>query len=125
MSDIVLINVSGPDRPGLTSSLMGILAESDVRILDIGQAMIHDTLSLGMLVKIPDEARMAPVLKDVLFHAHHLDLRVRFTPITAERYEQWVRGEEAPRYVITLLGRRVTALQIGRASCRERVYVLV
>jgi len=116
VSDIVLINVSGPDRPGLTSSLMGILAESDVRILDIGQAMIHDTLSLGMLVKIPDEARMAPVLKDVLFHAHHLDLRVRFTPITAERYEQWVRGEEARRYVITLLGRRVTALQIGRIA---------
>ena len=116
MSDIVLINVSGPDRPGLTSSLMGILAEYEVRILDIGQAMIHDTLALGMLVKIPDEARMGPVLKDVLFHAHHLDLRVKFTPIAAARYEQWVRGQEAPRYVITLLGRRVTALQIGRIA---------
>src|SRR5690554_6298383 len=55
MSEIILINISGQDKPGLTASLMGILAEYNVGVLDIGQAMIHDTLSLGMLLEIPDQ----------------------------------------------------------------------
>ncbi|HKJ94970.1 MAG TPA: phosphoserine phosphatase SerB [Gammaproteobacteria bacterium] len=116
MSEIVLINISGQDKPGITSSLMGILAEYDVRVLDIGQAMIHNTLALGILVKIPDAAQSSPVLKELLFEAHTLDLRVRFSPVSAEQYERWVQGEEQPRYVVTLLGRRVTAEQIGRLS---------
>lgn len=116
MSEIILINVSGQDKPGLTSSLMSILSEYNVGILDIGQAMIHDTLSLGMLVEIPDHEKLSPVLKDVLFHIHHLDMRVRFTPISEDQYERWVRGEEQPRYIITLLGRRITAEQISRIA---------
>lgn len=48
-SDIFLLNISGHDKPGLTSSLTAVLAEYDAKILDIGQANIHDTLSLGIL----------------------------------------------------------------------------
>ncbi|PWG64606.1 phosphoserine phosphatase SerB [Sediminicurvatus halobius] len=115
-SEIVLVNFSGTDRPGITASLMGILAGYDVRVLDIGQAMIQDTLALGILIKLPDAARSAPVLKDLLFEAHKLDLRVRFTPVSGEEYERWVVGEPRQRYVLTLLGRRVTALQIARIA---------
>lgn len=116
MSEIILINVSGQDKPGLTSSLMAILSEYNVGILDIGQAMIHDTLSLGMLVEVPDQEQLSPVLKDVLFHVHHLGMQVRFTPVSEAQYEQWTRGAGKPRYIVTLLGRRVTAEQIGRIA---------
>ena len=116
MSEIMLINVSGQDKPGLTHSLMEILAEYDVGVLDIGQAMIHDTLSLGILVEVPQEEARSPVLKDVLFHLHHQGMHVRFTPISRENYERWVQGEDEPRYVFTLLGRRITAEQIARVS---------
>ncbi len=116
MSEIILINVSGQDKRGLTSSLMGILAEYNVGILDIGQAMIHDTLSLGMLVKVPDQAKLSPVLKDVLFHIHHLGMQVRFTPISEEQYEEWVRGAGKPRYIFTLLGRRIEADHIAQVA---------
>lgn len=116
MSEVILINVSGEDRPGLTSSLMGILAEYEVGILDIGQAMIHDTLSLGILIEVPDEANVSPVLKDVLFHLHDQDMQVRFTPITAHQYANWVGGAGKPRYIITLLGRSITAEQIARIA---------
>lgn len=116
MSEIILINVSGEDKPGLTSSLMGILAEYNVGILDIGQAMIHDTLSLGMLVKVPDQAQLSPVLKDVLFHIHHLGMQVRFTPVSEEDYELWVQGAGKPRYIFTLLGRRIEADHIARIA---------
>jgi len=114
MSEIVLVNLSGQDQPGITSSLMSILAEYDVRVLDIGQAMIHDTLALGILLELPDETQGSPVLKDLLFEAHQLDLRIQFTPISRTAYEHWVHNANQRRYVVTLVGRSVTADQIAR-----------
>ncbi|WP_435102531.1 phosphoserine phosphatase SerB [Arhodomonas sp. AD133] len=114
MSEVVLINISGQDKPGVTAALMDILAGYGARVLDIGQAMVQDTLALGILIKIPDEAQSAPVLKELLFEAHKLDLRVRFTPVDEADYERGLSDEGAPRHVVTLLGRRVTAEQIGR-----------
>ena len=81
MSELLLLNISGRDRPGLTSSLTAILARYDVTILDIGQAVIHDALSLGLLVEIPEESKPSPVLKDIVFRAHELGVDIRFTPI--------------------------------------------
>ena len=116
MSEIVLINVSGQDKPGLTSSLTAILARYQINILDIGQAVIHDTLSLGMLIEIPAAAEPAPVLKDLVFRAYELDIDIRFTPISAAAYDSWVEHQENQRYIITLLGRRITAEQISRIA---------
>ena len=47
----ILVRITGQDRPGLTASVMAILAKYDAQILDIGQADIHSTLSLGILTK--------------------------------------------------------------------------
>ncbi|MDX1594258.1 MAG: phosphoserine phosphatase SerB [Gammaproteobacteria bacterium] len=109
MSKIVLINVSGHDAPGLTASLTGVLSRYGVRILDIGQAVIHDTLSLGMLVQIPDRAEDSAALKDVLFHLHEAGLQARFTPVSEADYEAWVAGRGKAHYVVTLLGREIDA----------------
>ena len=116
MTELVLIRVTGADKPGLTSSISAILAQYDVTILDIGQAEIHDTLSLGILAAIPSRAESAPVLKDVLFKAHELGLSVRFTPVTPESYEQWVSGQGKPRHIITLLARTIEAQAIARVT---------
>jgi len=53
MKETVLIHFSGQDTPGLTASLTAILAEYDVCVLDIGQAVVHETLALGLLVEVP------------------------------------------------------------------------
>lgn len=113
MSEIVLVNVSGRDRPGLTSSLTAILAQYDVNVLDIGQAVIHDTLSLGLLIEIPERSEPAPVLKDMVFCAHELDVDIRFTPIPGDDYEHWVHQQRRRRYIITVLGPQITARQIS------------
>jgi len=86
MNEIILINISGEDKPGLTSSLTSILSSYGVNILDIGQAVIHETLSLGMVVEVP--ANSDGVFRDLLFKAHQLGVNVRFTPISEERYEK-------------------------------------
>jgi phosphoserine phosphatase len=112
----MLINVAGPDRPGVTSSLTSILAEFDVNVLDIGQAVIHDSLALGMLIELPDSAESSSLLKDVLFRCHELGLQIRFMPIGAGSYDQWVAGQGKPRHIITVLARRITAEHIARVS---------
>ncbi|OFE12395.1 phosphoserine phosphatase SerB [Pseudohongiella acticola] len=116
MKQIVLINITGPDRPGLTAAITGILARSDVSILDIGQAVIHDTLSFGILVAIDAEHEKAQVLDDVRARASQLDQQVRFTPVSADDYDQWVTGQGKSRHIVTLLARRITADHIARVS---------
>lgn len=119
MKEIVLINITGPDRPGLTAAITGILAHARVNILDIGQAVIHDTLSFGILVELVDAESVTgrpDVLKDVMFRASELDQQVKFTPVSAEDYKQWVAGQGKARHIVTLLARRITAEHIARVS---------
>lgn len=113
MREIILIQVSGNDRPGLTAAFTHILARYHLNILDIGQAVIHDTLSLGILVEVPPAAEASSMLKDLLFEAHKRNISVRFRPIDEDRYEQWVSGQGKDRHIITLLARKITAEQIG------------
>jgi phosphoserine phosphatase len=116
MREIILINVTGKDKPGLTASLTGILARYKVVILDIGQAVIHDYLSLGILVEIPTEYKSSSILKDLLFEAHKLGIQIRFTPIEEALYENWVAQQGKERRIITLLGRRITARQLSKVA---------
>ena len=93
MREIVLINITGEDRPGLTAAITGVLARGGVNILDIGQAVIHDTLSFGILVEIPGTGQGSSVLKDLLFTGYELNQQVRFTPVSEDDYRNWVDGQ--------------------------------
>ncbi len=124
MREIVLINITGEDRPGLTAAITGVLAQGGVSILDIGQAVIHDTLSFGILVEIPDTERASSVLKDVLFMGYKHDQQVRFTPVAEADYQQWVAGQGKARHIVTLLTRKVTAEQLQRVSSITAKYGL-
>lgn len=115
MSEIYLINVTGKDRTGLVARFNGILADHAVNVLDIGQAVIHDYISLGILVELPDE-HQSSVLKDLLFAGHDLGLDVRFRPTSLDDYEAWVAAGGKERRVITLLGRKLSAYHIARVA---------
>ncbi len=116
MREVFLINVTGQDRPGLTAQLTGVLSGFGAEILDIGQAVIHDHLSLGLVVAIPGESKSSPILKEVLYAAHGLNVAVTFTPIEPERYESWVAEQGKDRHIITLLGRKLTADHVSKVA---------
>src|SRR5210317_1071660 len=113
MSELILLTLSGTDKPGVTSAITEILAKYQIDILDIGQAVIHDNLSLGLLINVPEEAESSPLLRDLLFKAHALDMRARFEPITRDEYQRWVREQGKSRHIITLLARRIRAEHIA------------
>lgn len=85
-------------------------------MLDIGQAVIHNHLSLGMLVEVPKESASSPILKDLLFCAHTLGIQITFTPVSDTEYDEWVLEQGKPRYLLSLLARRITAEQLERVS---------
>ncbi|MFD0836410.1 phosphoserine phosphatase SerB [Mariniflexile aquimaris] len=114
--EIILLNISGQDKPGLTSHLTGVLAQYGAKVLDIGQANIHDTLSLGILFQIQSGENSAAVLKDLLFKSYELGITAKFTPITLENYEKWVKLQGKDRYIITILGENLSAAQISEVS---------
>ncbi|MBN2486395.1 MAG: phosphoserine phosphatase SerB [Bacteroidales bacterium] len=114
--EIILVNITGEDKPGVTSTLTTILSAYNVNILDIGQAVIHDQLSLGILFELPKESESAPVLKDLLFKAYETGIKVKFTPIGEEKYNQWVSMQGKDRYIITLIARKITARQISKLT---------
>jgi phosphoserine phosphatase len=116
LREVFLINVTGLDRPGLTAQLTGVLSGFGAEILDIGQAVIHDHLSLGLVIAIPGDSKSSPILKEVLYAAHGLGVAVTFTPIEPERYEAWVAEQGKDRHIITLLGRRLTADHVSKVA---------
>ncbi|TQV71844.1 phosphoserine phosphatase SerB [Exilibacterium tricleocarpae] len=116
MKEILLINVTGEDQPGVTSAITSILAQYEANILDIGQAVIHDYLSLGILAEIPPASESSPVVKDILYRAHELGVRVRFQPIGADSYSHWVGQQGKQRHIVTLLARKVSARHISEVT---------
>lgn len=114
-TELILIRITGLDRPGLTASITEILSKYNVTILDIGQADIHSTLSLGILFK-SNERDSGNILKELLFKASDLGINIRFYPISTEEYEDWVNMQGKNRYILTLLGRKLSAKQIAAVT---------
>ena len=114
-SEIILMTINGEDKPRLTAAFTEILAKHGAFILDIGQSDIHRNLSLGILFKSMHN-NSGEIMKDLLFKAYEMDVIIRFTPISAERYSYWVGMQGKNRYIITLLGKILTAKQIASVA---------
>lgn len=110
--ELILINISGEDRPGVTAALADILARHEAQILDIGQADIHHSLSLGILFRTTAE-RSGEIMKDMLFKCYELNVKIRFSPIAINDYESWVSRQGKNRWIITILGRQLKARHIA------------
>ncbi|MBE6312641.1 MAG: phosphoserine phosphatase SerB [Bacteroidales bacterium] len=117
-NEIVLISIYGVDQPGVTSQITGILGKYNAEILDIGQADIHQSLSLGILVRFRKSQTNVGggVLKDILFKGYELGVKVRFVPISTEQYNEWVSKQGQDRHIVTILGKGITAEQISKIT---------
>lgn len=113
--ELILINIYGQDRPGVTATLTGILAQYDAQILDISQSDIHHSLSLGILFKTSSK-QSGEILKELLFKSYELGIKIRFSPISVEEYANWVGRQGKNRYIITILGRKLSASAISAVT---------
>lgn len=98
---ILLIQATGQDHPGIIERLTASLTGSNVRLLDVGQAVIHRTLNLGLLLEVPDVSEVEPRL---VAAGRELGLDVRINPVASDEYEAWVSRNSETRHIITLFG---------------------
>lgn len=116
MSDLVLVSVTGRDKPGVTHALTRVLTGTNVVILDIGQSVIHQNLNLGMLFDLSACTDSSKVMLELLYKAHELELDLKFNPVSHDEYSQWANEKGKDRQIITLLARRVTSEHISMVS---------
>jgi phosphoserine phosphatase len=116
LNDILLMSISGEDQPGLTAGITAILAGHSVNVLDIGQAVIHATLSMGVLVEVPQDCDSAAMSAEVTNYVQSHGMQLRITPESRESYDLWVQAQGRARYIITLLARKITADQLSRVT---------
>jgi|TARA_B110000027_G_scaffold25187_1_gene27599 phosphoserine phosphatase len=116
VSNVLLINVSGEDQPGVTNAVTETLAQFGVTLLDIGQAVIHDQLNMGILVSVPSNKSVANLTSNVLATLHRLDMQAIFLPISNERYQNWVGLQGKPRHIVTLLARNLEASHLAAVT---------
>ena len=115
ITELILIRITGKDRPGQTTSITEVLAQYDATVLDSGQADIHNSLSLGILFQ-KKEKHSGFIMKELLFKASSLGVTIRFYPVTPEEYEDWVKMQGKNRYILTVLGRKLSASQISATT---------
>ncbi len=111
--NIVLLSIFGTDQPGITSAITRILTGHDVNILDIGQAVIHNHLNLGMLITIPSDCDEELLQQEIRSVVHSVDNRVKFEVVDHNSYAEWVNKQGKARHIVTLLARQVTAEHIA------------
>lgn len=116
MRELILITILGQDRPYVTSKVTELLSRRRANILDIGQSVIHETLSLGMLVEFPEGEDSSTSVRDILFLMHDMGMQVKFRPIQEPSYTEWVGQQGKPRHIVTLLARQVSAEHIAALS---------
>jgi phosphoserine phosphatase len=116
MNETILIHFSGRDRPGLTAELTAILASFDTCVLDIGQAVVHETLSLGLLVEIPRGESFRGLQDALVAKSRKLQLQVNFTPVAKTDLDAWISSQAKDQFIVTILGRAISANHLARVS---------
>lgn len=120
MIRIYLLSVTGVNRNGISSALTNILSRHCARVLDIGQSVIHDSLSLGILVGLDDNSEIDTDIEsieaDCRKEFEQLSLDVRSQSIAVDDYQKWVGQHGQIKHVLTLLAREISAEVLAKVT---------
>ena len=116
MIQIYLLTISGYNRSGVFARITDILSKQDADILDVGQSVIHETLSLGMLIGVAPDIGIDAIEEELDKLLSTYDVRLRIAPVAVEDYEKWVADHGAPKHIVTLISRQLTASNLQAVS---------
>jgi len=108
-----LILVSGEDRPGITQSLMKVLSQFSVNVIDVEQLIIRDRLLLTVLITL-DESHAEAVAADlsILQEEIGLDIAIDFV-----HHEQ--NNENSELLNVVIIGENIKP--IGLAAVADEI----
>ncbi len=110
------ISISGPNQTSLVQDMTRTLSHHQANILDISEAVIHDWLSMALLIELSEQSSPDDLFGSLLRTAQKHSLHLQFCKISPEDYERWVKAQEGSRSILTLLGHRVSAKHIHQVA---------
>ena len=111
---LILLTMTGPDRPGIIAAVTGQIAEAGARIRDIEQTVTHTLLSLSIVIDFPTgESDNKPLIKELLYLAKETGLDLDFSVLGEADYR---RKSTRDAHVVTMMGGEVNALAIARVG---------
>ena len=116
VSQIYLLNITGPDRRGLSAELSSVFEQQDIRILDIGQSVIHNHVSLGIMIQLAENIDSKQILSEFSKTSTRLGVNINTTEISEDSYKRWIKAQGQDRYILSLLAREVSAEEIARVT---------
>jgi len=112
--DFIVITVSGPDAPGIVSSITSILSENTVKIIDIEQIVIRKLILLSMMLDLREsKGGQVSLLKDLLLEAKRLNVELDFKIAS---YDEHLQHDNNFMYAVTCLGEKITAQVVAQIS---------
>lgn len=105
MTDTTLITLTGANQPNAEAQIMQGLAQLNIKLIDTQIANTNGHLVLGL--RVAHEGALE--LSAITAVAESLGLAVQTTQINVEEQDAWLAQESTPAYIVTLMGREVTA----------------
>jgi phosphoserine phosphatase len=114
---IFLLRFTGEDRAGLTMALTAKLSQLNAEVFDINQAVIHQSLLLGMMIRVANDPNLLAEMEQSLGEqARQLGLSMKMISVPDADYDHWVDQQGKPRYILTLLSRSISAEQLAAVT---------
>ena len=91
---LLMVSVSGPDRPGILAQFSKVLVERQIELEDIEQVSLQNTLGLYLLLRFNQPAESHDhVIKDLLFEANKMNLNLDYQLVSTDHVEEFSRRE--------------------------------
>ena len=124
MDQIFLISISGDDRPGLMADLCEVLVSLEAQILDIGQAIIHSELALGLLVRTHEALNEDDLVSIISENSELGSIRLTISLVEDDKYKEWVKESGKKRFILTLLSKESDSQMLRATSSLTRSHDL-
>ena len=124
MDQIFLISISGDDRPGLMADLCEVLVSLEAQILDIGQAIIHSELALGLLVRTHEALNEDDLVSIISENSELSSIRLTISLVEDDKYKEWVKESGKKRFILTLLSKESDSQMLRATSSLTRSHDL-
>jgi len=85
---LLVLNLFGPDRPGILAALAEVLQHHDIELADLQQVSFQKNIGLHLLLKFGAAGQSKDsAVKDLLFLGHQLNLTANFQPLPPDKIQ--------------------------------------
>jgi predicted amino acid-binding ACT domain protein len=118
---LLMVTVSGQDRPGITATFSRVMMEHSVELMDIEQTSLQNLLVLYFLLDLSNTSDSEDsVIKDLLFEASQLNLTLIFRLFSPS--DVWSVNQRS-LYVLTHFGGIRALAELSKILGEENVNI--